>query len=94
MKNYVRLVYGAKVKYIRDLALKTSNKEINLSDLPALVNEDVFSFGDLGLKTALINLYGLDTSNKFFLEQVSAITEKWQPFRSFGSLALWKSLEK
>jgi len=60
-----------------------------------LGRENIFSWGDLGLKTAIIKLYKFDPSNKVkFKEQVLTVSEKWQPYKSYACLALWKSLEK
>lgn len=52
---------------------------------------DVFAPGDLGLKKAMANLYGLamDSSEKSFSDKAQA----WSPFRSLASLHLWRSLE-
>lgn len=58
----------------------------------ALGRPDVFSYGDYGLKSALRNLYKLDDLPS--KEQAAEITDKWRPYRTIGSLALWKSLEK
>lgn len=52
---------------------------------------DVFSYGDLGLKNAIRNLYGL--SDRPTLEEANEITDVWRPYRSYGSRYLWKSLE-
>lgn len=60
-----------------------------------LGREDVFSVGDLGLKNAITKLYGLETADKkTFATQALRLSQKWQPYRSYASLALWKSLEK
>lgn len=60
-----------------------------------LGREDIFSTGDLGLKTAIKNLYGLPYDNtKKYLAEVIELSQKWKPYRSYASLALWKSLEK
>lgn len=58
----------------------------------SLAREDVFAFGDIGLLNAINKLYGKrdNTLNK---EEVKAITEKWQAYRSYASLYLWKSLD-
>ena len=50
-----------------------------------LKREDVFSFGDLGLNKAIKKLYGK--------RKVESIVKRWAPYRSFGSLALWYSLD-
>ncbi len=55
-----------------------------------LKREDVFSNGDLGLKKGLAKLYGLNTINS---DKIKTITEKWIPYRTYGSITLWHSLE-
>lgn len=56
-----------------------------------LGREDVFSFGDLGLRRAIEKIYNFekDTKQKLF----EPIVEKWKPYRSYASLALWHSLD-
>lgn len=55
-----------------------------------LGREDVFSYGDLGLKKGIEKIYNLKKPNP---KQIKTITEKWIPYRTYGSVALWKSLE-
>ncbi|HEX7018183.1 MAG TPA: DNA-3-methyladenine glycosylase 2 family protein [Patescibacteria group bacterium] len=55
-----------------------------------LGREDVFSFGDLGLRRAMERHYGLTDWKQ---DEVMKIVEQWQPFRSYASLVLWKSLD-
>jgi len=52
---------------------------------------DVFAPGDLGLKKAMANLYGLamDDAEKSFSKKAEA----WSPFRILASLHLWRSLD-
>lgn len=50
-----------------------------------LKREDVFSFGDLGLNKAGKKLYRG--------QRLEAIIKRWSPFRSFGAIALWYSLD-
>jgi len=57
----------------------------------ALGREDIFSHGDLGLKRALENLYGL--SDEPSQSQADNITRKWRPYRSYGCCVLWESLD-
>lgn len=52
---------------------------------------DVFSIGDGGLKAAVKNLYGLDAKND--KEKIEQLAMRWSPYRSYASLALWRSLE-
>lgn len=56
-----------------------------------LGREDVFSHGDLGLRKGLMKLYNL--KDKPTIEEAEAIVSKWSPYRSYGSLALWDSLD-
>ncbi|CAN5189191.1 DNA-3-methyladenine glycosylase [soil metagenome] len=52
---------------------------------------DVFSYGDLGLKNAIKQLYGFEIHPT--PEEAASITDKWKPYRSYGSRYLWKSLD-
>jgi DNA-3-methyladenine glycosylase II len=58
-----------------------------------LGREDVFSIKDLGLKKAVCNIYELDRKDKKIDEKILKISSKWSPYRSYSSLALWKSLD-
>jgi DNA-3-methyladenine glycosylase II len=49
---------------------------------------DIFSFGDLGLRNAIKNLYGISAK-----EEILKLTETWSPNRSLASWYLWRSLE-
>lgn len=51
---------------------------------------DVFSVGDLGLRTAVSRLYGVRRDN---LKKIEKISERWRPFRSFACRYLWKSID-
>lgn len=51
---------------------------------------DVFSLGDLGLRTAVAKLYKIDRNN---LKKIAKISAKWSPHRSLASRYLWKSLD-
>jgi len=55
-----------------------------------LGREDVFSYGDLGLKNAIIKLYSLnkDVSKA----QIENIVSKWSPYKTYACKILWKSL--
>ncbi|MEK7458323.1 MAG: DNA-3-methyladenine glycosylase [Patescibacteria group bacterium] len=56
-----------------------------------LGRENVFSHGDLGLRNAMKKLY------KFRKEptrdHIEKIVKKWSPYKTYASLALWKSLD-
>lgn len=49
---------------------------------------DVFSLGDLGLRKAIGNLYGITEE-----EKVLKLTQSWSPNRSLACWYLWRSLE-
>src|SRR3989338_81354 len=51
-----------------------------------LKRENVFSQGDLGLNKAFKKLYGQRLPE--------TVIRHWSPYKSFGSLALWHSLDK
>jgi DNA-3-methyladenine glycosylase II len=57
----------------------------------SLGREDVFSYGDLGLKNAIKNIYKLKKHPT--PAQAKKITDKWRPYRSLGSRYLWASLD-
>ena len=56
-----------------------------------LGREDVFSHGDLGLRKAIQKLYGFrkPPSEK----KINRIVNKWSPYRSYGCLMLWNSVD-
>ena len=56
----------------------------------ALAKPDVFSVGDLGLKNAMIKLYGLKNPSK---EKLIKISQKWSPYRTYACRILWQSLD-
>ncbi len=51
---------------------------------------DVFSLGDLGLRTAVSKLYKIDRKD---LKMIEEISQKWSPHRSLASRFLWRSLD-
>jgi DNA-3-methyladenine glycosylase II len=53
--------------------------------------EDVFSFGDLGLRKGIRMLYGFD--NELSTLQIEKIIAPWTPFKSYASRTLWASME-
>ncbi len=57
----------------------------------SLQRPDVFSHGDLGLRNAIIKLYGFKNPPTF--EQIEEIVSVWSPYRTVASRYLWKSLE-
>jgi len=57
----------------------------------SLGREDVFSFGDQGLKNAVKRLYKL--KNHPTPKQAEKIFRKWRPYRTWACRYLWASLE-
>ncbi len=55
-----------------------------------LGREDVFSHGDNGLVSSLEKHYQIDRKDK---SKIIEITDKWRPYRSYGSRLLWKMLD-
>jgi len=56
----------------------------------ALARPDVFSLGDLGLRNAMVKLYGLDKPTN---DELLKISNKWSPYRTYACRILWKSLD-
>lgn len=51
---------------------------------------DVFSYGDLGLRKALVKLYNLSPTPT--REEMERIVNRWSPHRSYAARLLWASL--
>ena len=56
----------------------------------SLKRMDVFSVGDLGLRTAVSKLYKIERED---LKGIGKISLKWSPYRTIASRYLWKSLD-
>ena len=57
----------------------------------SLRRDDVFSYGDLGLRNALQRIYKLKKPPT--AAQAERITAKWKPYRSLGARYLWASID-
>ena len=57
----------------------------------SLGREDIFSYGDLGLRNAMQQLYKFKKHPTE--KQARKIAEKWKPYRSLASRYLWASLK-
>lgn len=55
-----------------------------------LGREDVFSYGDLGLKKGFAKLYKIEDPKK---DQIEKVVKKWSPYKSYGSITLWHNLD-
>ncbi len=56
----------------------------------ALGREDVFSAGDGGIRAAMCSLYHLDAEDRKLDEKMNRIAERWQPYRTYACMYLWK----
>jgi len=57
----------------------------------SLRRDDVFSYGDLGLRNAMQKIYKMKRPPT--QHQAEKITARWKPYRSLGSRYLWASLK-
>ncbi len=57
----------------------------------SLGRQDVFSYGDLGLRMAMKKIYKLRTVPS--AKRAKQISDKWKPYRTHASLYLWQSLD-
>jgi DNA-3-methyladenine glycosylase II len=57
-----------------------------------LGREDVFSYGDLGLRNAIKRIYGFKKDPS--VRQMQKIVNAWKPYRTYAARILWKSLER
>lgn len=55
----------------------------------SLGRPDIFSVGDLGIRTAVAKLYKVDREDWRKIEQIA---ERWQPYRTLACRYLWRSL--
>ncbi len=57
----------------------------------SLARPDIFSIGDLGLRSAVSQLYSVDQTNH---AEIETITAKWSPHKTIASLCLWHMLDE
>ena len=55
-----------------------------------LHREDVFSYGDLGLRNGFAKLYHQTKPSDL---QMKRVVSRWSPYASYGSIALWTHLD-
>ncbi len=60
--------------------------------MSSLGREDVFSYGDLGLRKGLQKVYKFKKEPT--LKQMQKIVEAWKPYRTHGARYMWASLAK
>ncbi len=57
-----------------------------------LGREDVFAIDDLGIRNAMIGLYGVRSTDKKKINQrLLQISKKWSPYRTYACRYLWMS---
>ncbi|WP_336038222.1 DNA-3-methyladenine glycosylase family protein [Halobacterium yunchengense] len=56
----------------------------------ALGREDVFPVGDLGIRKGMRALYGEELSRSGMRD----VASRWRPYRSYGSLYVWRAYEE
>lgn len=57
-----------------------------------LGREDIFSYGDLGLRRAIQKLYNFKKEPG--VKQMEKLVIKWKPYRTYAARILWASLER
>lgn len=57
----------------------------------SLGREDIFSFGDMGLKRAIQKIYTLKQEPS--LRYLQGLSQSWKPYRTYACRILWQSLE-
>lgn len=55
-----------------------------------LGHEDIFSFGDLGLKNGLKKYLN---KQELSLDEIKNVTDRWMPYRTYGAIAMWHLLD-
>lgn len=56
----------------------------------SLSRPDVLPLDDLGIRTAIIELYGVTETGKAVHQRMVEIAAAWQPYRSYACLYLWR----
>jgi DNA-3-methyladenine glycosylase II len=51
---------------------------------------DVFPYDDLGIRQAMIKLYGLQSEGKTLENELFSIADRWIPYRSIACRYLWR----
>lgn len=58
----------------------------------SLGRQDIFSFGDLGLRRAIQKVYKLKKEPT--VRQLEKISSRWKPYRTWAARILWRSLDE
>lgn len=55
-----------------------------------LHRENVFSYGDLGLKNGFAKMYDIDNPT---IDDIQPIVDSWSPYKTYGAISLWHYLD-
>ena len=78
----------SKISYIKDLAQRVIDNEINLEKLVTLDDDEVIK--ELVKVKGITKVFGIKSPRE---KQMLKLSNKWIPFRSYACVALWRSLE-
>lgn len=54
----------------------------------SLGREDIFSYGDLGLRRGIMKVYGY--KKDLTIKQMQKLEKQWKPYRTYAALLLWR----
>lgn len=54
----------------------------------SLGREDIFSYGDLGLRRGIMKVYGY--KKDLTIKQMQKLEKQWMPYRTYAALLLWR----
>jgi AraC family transcriptional regulator of adaptative response / DNA-3-methyladenine glycosylase II len=60
--------------------------------LRARANPDAFLNGDLGIRKAALEIFGIDAFERKQEIQLLERAENWRPWRGYAGMHLWRSL--
>lgn len=103
IKNIARAVYGGSLDFQRLRRLADEEVILELTKLKGVGRwtaemflmfsfrrPDIFSYGDLGLRNAMVKLYRI--RGKFTPDKARKIALRWSPYRTYACRYLWASL--
>lgn len=87
---------GRSNQEVRDLLLPIKGVgpwTVDMLLMFGLCRPDIMPSNDLGINSAIIQLYDLKKEDKNLKKKINKITSKWKPFRSIACLYLWRYLD-
>lgn len=104
LKNLAKIIAGNQIQLEKLIDLENEeiiNRLIKIKGIGrwsaemflifSLGREDIFSYGDLGLRKAIQKLYKLKKEPT--QKQAEKIANKWKPYRTYACRILWRSLD-